>query len=118
MLSLAIESGPIRKAELNRVRQTYEPARLIEFAAIAIAGLAMYHAGGHQIVNVAWRGSGADYLVDQEKYPLEIAGRSRLNDLESAWKEKWGRLSENVGRDFFVFVAEFESFTGRLEFKH
>src|ERR1700686_4869636 len=111
VLQMVIETGRTRRADLARVRRTYEPARLVEFAAIAIAGLGLYHAGEHQIVNVARRGSGADYLVDEERCPLEIGGRSRRNDLEFAWQEKWRRLSENVGHDFYVFVAEFESLT-------
>src|SRR2546422_986234 len=76
-LRINIDTGRIRQAELMRVRRTYELPRLIEFADIAIAGLGLYYAGGHQIVNVAWRGSGADYLIGEERYPLEIAGRSR-----------------------------------------
>src|SRR5262249_35811803 len=55
----------------------------IELAAIALAGLALYHGGGHEIVDVAVRGSGADYLVDAGRHLLEIAGRSRRSDFEA-----------------------------------
>lgn len=118
LLQMAVESGRTRNADLARLRRTYEPARLVEFAAIAIAGLGLYYAGGHQIQDLAWRGSGADYLVDGERHPLEIAGRSRREDLQIAWQAKWRRLSENVGHDFYVCVAEFETPAGRLAFKH
>jgi hypothetical protein len=39
-----------------RVRRTYEPHRLVELAAIAVAGVGLYHGGGHEIMEVAARG--------------------------------------------------------------
>lgn len=117
VLQMSIDSGKVRKADLARLRRTYEPARRIEFAAIAIAGLGLYHAGGHRINQLAWRGSGADYLIDEEEYPLEIAGRSRRSGLEVAWQEKWRRLTEIIGHNYYVCVVEFETSTGRLAFK-
>jgi len=47
---------------------------------------------------------------------LEIAGRSRRADLESAWQQKWSRLSQVHDQPCYVFVAEFETLTGRLGF--
>jgi hypothetical protein len=117
ILQMTIEPGKFRDADLARVRRTYEAARLIEFAAVAIAGLGLYHAGGHQIQDIGWRGTAADYLVDEEQYPIEIAGRSKRNDLKAAWRQKWRRLSANMGHDFFVCVVEFETPSGRLAFK-
>jgi len=117
-LQMTIEPGKFREADLARVRRTYEASRLIEFAAVAIDGLGLYHAGSHQIQGVALRGTGADYLVDEEQYPIEIAGRSKRSDLEAAWRQKWRRLSASIGQDFYVCVAEFETPSGRLAYKH
>src|SRR5205807_171715 len=102
-----------RKAQ---VRRTYEPSRLVEFAAIAITGLTLYHAGGHEIRDVAVRGSAADYLVDDARHELEIAGRSRRSDFEVAWRQRIERLSERRATGFYLCVAEFEGATGRLAF--
>jgi hypothetical protein len=44
-----------------------------QLSAIAIAGFALYHGGGHEIRDIAVRGSTADYLVDEENHLLEIA---------------------------------------------
>jgi hypothetical protein len=55
-------------------------------------------------------------LVDDESHLLEIAGRSRRSDLESAWRQKWQRLSDTVGAGFYICVAEFETPAGRLTF--
>jgi hypothetical protein len=88
----------------------------VELAAIAIAGLALFAAGGHQIRDIALRGSSADYLVDAESYLLEVAGRSRRSDLDAAWQTRWRRLSDRLGSGFFVCVAEFESPSARLAF--
>ena len=101
---------------MAQVRRTYEPSRLVELAAIAIAGLGLHHAGGHEIVDVAVRGSAADYLVDQAQQHLEIAGRSRRSDFDTAWRQKWQRLTDLWGSGFYLSVAEFEGRTGRLAF--
>jgi hypothetical protein len=63
-LMLVIDPANIASAHVERVRRTYEQSRLVELAAIAIAGLSLYHSGRHEIRDVALRGSGADYLVD------------------------------------------------------
>jgi hypothetical protein len=97
--------------------RTYEPFRLVELAAIAIAGLGLYHAGGHEIRDIALRGSGADYLVDEFNHPLEIAGRSRRTDFDVAWGQRWRRLSDCSAGGFYVCVAEFETPSGRLAFR-
>jgi hypothetical protein len=115
-LWMKIDARTISDAYVAQLRRTYEPARLVELAAIAIAGLALYHAGGHVIDDVALRGTGADYLVDEGSYLLEVAGRSRRRDFQSAWRQKWQRLLAKVGGGFFVCVAEFESRSGRLAF--
>lgn len=72
---LQVSRTGISADDLARVRRTWEAPRLVELAAIAIAGLALFAAGGHQIRDIALRGSSADYLVDAESYLLEVAGR-------------------------------------------
>jgi hypothetical protein len=76
----------------------------------------LHVAGGHEIVDVALRGSSADYLLGESGWTLEIAGRSRRNDFSTAWEQKMQRLLKNSSGGFFVFVAEFESPRGRLEY--
>ena len=104
------------RGQIGKVRRTYESHRLIELAAIAIAGLGLFAAGGHQIRDVALRGSSADYLVDEENYLLEVSGRSRRSDFQAAWDARWNRLSERSGSGFIVCVSEFETPAGRLAF--
>jgi hypothetical protein len=113
-LQLAIDPFGIARAHVNRLRRTYASSRLVELAAIAIAGLGLYHGGGHEIRDVALRGSGADYLVDASNHLLEVAGRSRRRDFEAAWQQRWQRLTEHMGIGFYVCVAEFETPAGRL----
>jgi hypothetical protein len=117
ILQMAIDSSDVSEDHLNQLRKTYERSRLVELAAIAVAGLGLYHAGGHEIRDVALRGSAADYLVDDANFLLEIAGRSRKSDFESAWEQKWNRLSESGSTGFFVCVCEFETPAGRLAFR-
>jgi hypothetical protein len=116
-LRLAIDPAGIDVEAAERIRRTYDPARLVELAAIAIAGLGLYHAGGHEIRDVALRETGADYLVDDAGWLAELAGRSRGSDLDGAWKQRWDRLSER-DHGFFVCVVEFETPAGRLAFQH
>jgi len=111
-----IVSAGIPDNNIIKVRRTYEAHRLVEFAAIAVAGLALFHAGGHQIRDVALRGASADYLVDDEGSLLEVAGRSRRSDFQSAWDVRWQRLSDRLGAGFYVCVSEFETPAGRLGF--
>jgi hypothetical protein len=94
---------------LRRLRQ-------VELASIAIAGLALHHAGNHEIRDIALWGSGADYLVAEEGYRLEVAGRTRRADFAAAWDQKWDRLSDHVSPGFFACVVEFETPAGRLWF--
>jgi hypothetical protein len=117
LLKMKIDPGRIADSHVARVRKTYDRTRLIEMAAIALAGLGLYYSGGHVIYEVALRGSAADYLVDEGNYLLEIGGRSRTSDFASAWRIKWQQLLHKAGGDFFLVVAEFEQFTGRLAFK-
>ena len=113
---LLVDPRGVSATRMAQVRRTYEPSRLVELAAIAIAGLGLHHAGGHEIVDVAVRGSAADYLVDQAQQHLEIAGRSRRSDFDTAWRQKWQRLTDLWGSGFYLSVAEFEGRTGRLAF--
>ncbi len=115
-LRLLIDPGGVPSEVVAKVRRTYEPSRMIELAAIAVAAIGLHRTGGHQIVDVARRGSGADYLVDDARHQLEIAGRSRRRDLDAAWQQKQQRLAEQGGRGFYVCVAEFESPAARLAF--
>jgi hypothetical protein len=103
-------------ASVAKARRTYEAHRLVELSAVAVAGLSLFEAGGHQIRDVALRGSAADYLVDEENHLLEIVGRSRRSDLGTAWEARWQRLSHRRGAGFYVCAIEFETPSGRLEF--
>ncbi len=115
-LRLLIDPTGVRTDVLPRLRRTYEPSRLIELAAIATAALSLHLAGGHQIMDIAVRGSAADYLVDEAHHRLEIAGRSRRRDLDAAWQQKRQRLAGSAAGAFYVCVAEFESPAARLAF--
>ncbi|HZV06232.1 MAG TPA: hypothetical protein VE999_14230 [Gemmataceae bacterium] len=115
-LRLLLDPASVPEERLVRVRRTYEPSRLIELTAIAIAGIGLHLAGGHEILDVAVRGSAADYLVDEARHHLEIAGRSRRSDMETAWQQKWRRLEDAQEGGCYVCVAEFESPAGRLAF--
>lgn len=115
-LRLVIDRVGIAAERVARVRRTYESARRIELAAIALIGLGLYHGGGHEIVDVAVRGSGADYLVDDARHLLEIAGRSRQTDFEAAWQQRLQRLKERAGSGFYLGVVEFQTPSGRLMF--
>src|SRR5579883_1509365 len=115
-IALLLDPASVPEERLVRVRRTYEPSRLIELTAIAIAGIGLHLAGGHEILDVAVRGSAADYLVDEARHHLEIAGRSRRSDMETAWQQKWRRLEDAQEGGCYVCVAEFESPAGRLAF--
>jgi hypothetical protein len=116
-LDVEIDPGGVSAEWMERCARTFEPSRLIEFAAIAIAGLSLHSAGGHELVDLARRGSAADYLVDAARHHLEIAGRSRRRDLESAWEQKQPRLLERSERGCYPCISEFETCTGRLVFR-
>jgi hypothetical protein len=83
-LQLELDPEGVSTDWIERLRRTYEPSRQIELAAIAVCGLGLHHAGGNELLDIAVRGSGADYLVDEAKHRLEIAGRSRRSDCEAA----------------------------------
>jgi hypothetical protein len=117
VLRMALSDHGIPATHVARLRRTHEPGRLVELAGIAIAGVGLYHAGGHEIRDVALRGSAADYLVDEANHLLEIAGRSRRSDFGAAWQQRWQRLSDRIGGGFYVCVAEFETRTGQLAFR-
>ena len=114
--TLEILSSGVPAERVAKARRTFEAHRLVELAGIAFAGLVLFHAGGHQIRDVALRGSLADYLVDDENRLLEIAARSQRSDFNSAWETRWSGLSERRGSGFYVCVTEFETPATRLAF--
>jgi hypothetical protein len=114
VLEIEIGVEDIRPHDVERLRRTLEPSRQIELAAIAIAGIGLHLAGGHQMVDLAVHGSGADYLVDAARIPLEIAGRSRRRDVDLAWQQKEQRLLERRESGVYICVCEFATLTGRL----
>jgi len=113
-LRLAIDPTGVASDHVRRLQRTYEASRLVELAAIAIAGLGLYYGGGHEMRDVALRGSGADYLIDEANHLLEVAGRSRRRGFGTAWQQRWQRLTERPGSGFYVCVVEFETPAGRL----
>jgi hypothetical protein len=116
VLELDIDPEGVLPLEVQRLRRTLEPLRQVELAAIAVAALGLYLAGEHEIVDLAARGRGADYLVDAARHPLEVAGRSRRRDLERAWQQREQRLLEPRASGVFICVSEFATRTGRLGF--
>ncbi len=115
-VNLEISRVGISADHVLRLRRTWDSPRLVELAAIAIAGLALFAAGAHQIRDVALRGTSADYLVDADSHLLEVAGRSRRIDFDAAWQVRWERLLERPGSGFYVCLCEFESPSARLAF--
>ncbi len=115
-VNLEISRAGISADHVRRLRRTWDSPRLVELAAIAIAGLALFAAGGHQIRDAALRGTSADYMVDADGHLREVAGRSRRIDFEAAWQVRWARLLERPGAGFYVCVCEFDSPSARLAF--
>jgi hypothetical protein len=112
-IDLTVELTKVSSSAVAAAKRTYDTSRLVEMAAVAIAGLTAYYGLGSELVEVSRRGSGADYLVSDGRL-LEVAGRSRRRDLDSAWRSKIARLvSLGVG-PFAVCVAEFEGLTARF----
>lgn len=116
-IRFVFDGAGISPQRVEQVRRTFEPSRRVEMAAITVAAAALFHAGEHQIVGMAHRGSGADYLVGEEEHHLEVAGRSRRVDLAAAWEQKWKRLRGQAWGACYVAVSEFETLTGRLGFR-
>jgi hypothetical protein len=116
-LQLEIDPSGVSAETIERCERTFEPSRHIEFAAIAVAGLVLQVAGSHELVDLARRGSAADYLVDAARHHLEIGGRSRRRDLDTAWEQKRPRLLEHSARGCYLCLSEFETYTGRLAFR-
>src|SRR5258707_3753 len=85
-------------------------------AAIAVAAAALSHAGGHVILDIAGRGTAADYVIDEARHHLEIAGRSRRVGREADWAQKWQRLVRQRRTGCYVCISEFEALTARLGF--
>lgn len=110
-LATGIPAGRVAK-----IRRTLDPHRRVEAAAIALAGITLHLAGGHQIRDVALRGTGADYLVDDGSHFLEVTGRSRRRELRAAWEARWQRLSAAHEAGFYLCAFEFETPSGRLGF--
>lgn len=115
-LLLDLDLRPFSAARIARLERTYEPARIVELAAIAIAGVALYHGGRHEIVDVTMRGSGADYRVDHSGVVLEVTGRTRRRDVNAAWESKRQRLLHRSACGAYICVVEFETPGGRLTF--
>lgn len=111
---LGIDTAGVATETLDRLRRTYERPRLVELAAIAIAGLSLHYGGRHEVEDVSARGSSADYLVDPSGQLLEVGGRSNRSDFESAWQQKCDRLKQRGQRGYYVCVVEFETPFGRL----
>jgi hypothetical protein len=116
-LELEIDPTGLSADAIERCGRTFEASRQIEFAAIAVAGLGLHLAGSHELVDLARRGSAADYLVDVDRLHLEIGGRSRRRDADAAWEQKQPRLLQRSERGTYLCVCEFETFTGRLAFR-
>lgn len=114
-MELVLDGEGLARMDLRKIQKSYEPHRLVEMAAIGLAALALYYACGYRINDIGPYGSGADYLVEEE-YSLEVAGRSRRVDFNSAWREKWNFLQNTLQSGFFLFVAEFETPAGKLAF--
>jgi hypothetical protein len=114
---MTILADRINAAKLAKRRRTFDRSRLVELAAIALGGLALYHAAGHEIMEVAIRNTGGDYVVGHARHLFEVTGRSRRQDFESAWQMRWQRLKQTAGRSFYLFAAEFQTPRGRLAFQ-
>lgn len=115
-MQMAINLDGISASHVARLRRTFESSRLVELAGIAIAGLGLYYAGGHEIRDVALRGSAADYLVDDANHLLEVAGRSRASDASAAWEKRRERFTARRSGGFYICVVEFETPAGQLAF--
>ena len=116
-LRFTMDPGGVASEHVRRLRRTYESSRLVELAAIAVAGLGLYYGGGHEIRDIALRGSGADYLVDESNHLLEVAGRSRRSDFGTPWQHRWQRLTDRMADGFYICITEFETPAGRLVFR-
>ncbi len=115
-ITLVIQTSGVDPTHTRAITRTFEPSRLVEMAAIVLAGLAVFHVAHLEIRDVALRGSRADYLVGERGYLMEVGGRSRRQDLAAAWREKWGGLIEREGGGFFLSLTEFETPAGRFAF--
>jgi hypothetical protein len=71
-LQFAIDPAGVAADQVRQLQRTYEASRLVELAAIAIAGLGLYYGRGHEMRDVALRGSGAAYLVDETHHLFGI----------------------------------------------
>jgi hypothetical protein len=116
-ITLRISTARLDPEQTLGISRTFEPSRLIEMAAIVVAGLVVYHVAHLEIRDVALRGSRADYLVGERGYLMEIGGRSRQQDLAAAWRDKWAALLEREVAGFFLSLTEFETPAGRFAFQ-
>jgi hypothetical protein len=116
-IRLLFHTTGITQERIAKMRRSFEPSRLVEMAAITVAAAGLSRCGGHEIIDIAIRGSGADYLVNAARHHLEIAGRSRRVDLEASWQAKWARLSDRRPGGCYVCVCEFESLSGKLGYQ-
>lgn len=114
-LDLLIDCSDVSERQKEQIRRTYDNARLIELAAIAVTGTVIYHGIGSEILDIAFRGSAADYVLSTGHF-LEVAGRSRRSDVAAAWQQRALRLAERQPTGFYLAVIEFETPSGRIAF--
>jgi hypothetical protein len=113
---LTIDPEGIADSAVEMIRRTFDVPTLVEMAAIAIAGVVLFHAGGHRITDIAFNPDRADYQVDDEETLLEVAGRSNRRNFRGAWNARWDRLREAEGSGFYLSVTEFQTPATRLAF--
>ena len=71
-LILTIDPSGYDEESIVRLRRTFELARQVELAAIAVAALALALSKGHEIVDVALRGSAADYYPGKKDHHKRV----------------------------------------------
>jgi hypothetical protein len=110
-LRMRIDVANVSPAGAAAIRRTYEVARVVELSAIAVTALAIYYGMDAELIDVAQRGLRADFLLKDGRL-LEVAGRSRVSDLDAAWRSRVSRLK--ASRRYAVCVVEFETQSARL----
>lgn len=103
----------LAREQASRVERTYERSRLVEMS--AIAGIAISQVLWCQIVDVALRGTGAEYLIGPSNELLEVAARSHQTDFARAWNERRERLKRRWSHPAWLCVVEWESPFSRLQ---
>jgi hypothetical protein len=102
-LQLSIDLEGVADNYVVRVKRTYEPSRLVELAAIAIAGLALFQAGNHEIRDIALRGTGADYLVDEtNQFWKSLGDRGKVTLASLGSRERIGLAKSQLAALIYV----------------